>query len=458
MSFNFRPTSAKEITDKKKLYSKPVSEVYTYIQKKYTATIVLDPTTNFSTVKIPRFVKGQDAITKIRLDLKKKGIDITGMTIDFGDGSGTGGSSINAEETSNQENATRLYCESYVETGKFPTMKATTTVYPKVTGDWIATFEAQAIAIKAYLRSKGYNWSRDTGIMPFLEGIAKTKCGVRTKDSWNPADIYCVKKTKEADIKAQLTKIGNLPLEARVRLDHLNGYMREQFAAKNLVGISLKKLSKGKVSTEETNTSKTTTIKGISIVKGSVQLNLDLKSNGEFETGEFAMKLSIGSSIVNVQIRSFSGGIRESTQMDMTGAGSAAKLGKVSSNEAIEPYISKFNLERRMGADLPKVGAWTAAEIKFYIEEHKKLTKTKIDGNLIRWGTQNWEQVLKKTIKNEQDNDRVASQLSAKLQCFQWVSIFSHIESKGKLSEFLTVLYYGAKKQYDSAGPFLKIS
>ena len=54
-------------------------------------------------------------------------------------------------------------------------------------------------------------------------------------------------------------------------------------------------------------------------------------------------------------------------------------------------------------------------------------------------------------------NNRTASQLSSKLQCFQWIKIFDTITKRGKLDEFLSVLYYGAKKEYESAGPFLKI-
>jgi hypothetical protein len=32
------------------------------------------------------------------------------------------------------------------------------------------------------------------------------------------------------------------------------------------------------------------------------------------------------------------------------------------------------------------------------------------------------------------------------------------LDRKKKLNEFLNILYYGAKKQYATAGPFLKIS
>ena len=47
--------------------------------------------------------------------------------------------------------------------------------------------------------NKGYDYSRDekSGFMSFIEDIAKTRCGVSTKDNWDPADIYMVRKTKK---------------------------------------------------------------------------------------------------------------------------------------------------------------------------------------------------------------------------------------------------------------------
>ena len=81
----------------------------------------------------------------------------------------------------------------------------------------------------------------------------------------------------------------------------------------------------------------------------------------------------------------------------------------------------------------------------------------KIGGSNIYFGKNDWETTLREAVKLEKENNRTASQLSSKLQCFQWVRIFRTIELKRKLDEFLTVLYLGAKKQYDTAGPFLKI-
>jgi hypothetical protein len=111
-----------------------------------------------------------------------------------------------------------------------------------------------------------------------------------------------------------------------------------------------------------------------------------------------------------------------------------------------------------MGRELPKVGHWTPGQINAYITEYQNIKDVRIDSNKVYWGKNNWEETLRRAIQIEHDNPRTASQLSSKLQCFQWVKILSAVDKQRKLDEFLTILYYGAKKQYETAGPFLKIS
>jgi hypothetical protein len=81
-----------------------------------------------------------------------------------------------------------------------------------------------------------------------------------------------------------------------------------------------------------------------------------------------------------------------------------------------------------------------------------------IGGSTIDFGSDDWEDTMRRVVELEKENNRVASQLSAKLQCFQWLNILKTIDQRGKLEDFLSILYYGAKKQYETAGPFLKIS
>ena len=315
----------------------------------------------------------------------------------------------------------------------------------------------QASSLKSWLgNNKGYEYSRDQGIMPFVENIALKKCGVRTKDSWNPADIYIVKKKNKTAIEKKIKSIGDMVADKSIKLDALNDYMKSMFVKKLLVGISLKKLGK-KVKLEETNVKGNKTEK-ISLVKNSIDCNLDLDNKGEFNTGELSLTIKVDKATVNVQVRAFSGGERESTQMDMTGSGAAAKLGKVSSREAIDPFLSKYGLKRRMGSDLPKVGKFKKEDTKYFENEQTKLKKYSIMGTKVNFGTSNWSLTFSQARDLEIDNNRTASQLSAKLQCFRWIEIFNTLDRKKKLNEFLNVLYYGAKKQYASAGPFLKIS
>ena len=455
MAFNYRANNAKEIISKKKQFSLQAAEIYSYISKTYGEKIVLDPNKDFSDVKIPRAVEKKIGIAALKQTLAKK-TDTKGMKIQFGNGSGSGKMDASAD-TPKQENATRFVCEKFIETGKFPRDSEIEKIYPKFDDDWANTFQMQAKALKKWLGSnRGYEYTRDVGFMPFLEDVAKKKCGVTKKDSWNPADIYLAKKRAVPTMTKKINSIGNMKGTPASRLDALNDYMKELFVKRDLIGVSLKKLGKS-VSLEETNV-KGMKVEKISMVKNSLRCELDLDSKGEFNTGEMAFALNVGGNVVNVQVRAFSGGVRESTQMDMTGSGAAAKLGKVSSRAAIDPFIKKFKLERRMATDLPKVGEFTNKDIDFYEKEQSKLSKITINGSKIYFGKVPWKKSFKKARQLEIDNNRTASQLSSKLQCFRWIEILKTLEDKKELINFLNIAYYGAKKQYASAGPFLKIS
>ena len=461
MAFNFRPNSVKEISDKKRIHSAAVGDIYSYILNTYNSGIILDPTTQFQTIKIPREVeKGGIKIATIKQNLKTKKIWKDGLVIQFGNGSGAGGSKIDAKTTAMQENATRFVCEQVIEKGKFPLGSEISKIYPDYDDEWNETFKMQADALKLWGIGRGYEYSRDElgGIMTTVEDIAINKCKCGPKDSWNPADIYVVKKIHKARIVKELKAIGELKVELPARLDRLNEYMRGEFQKKNLVGISLKKLGKT-VRTEETNIKRLETIKGIEIIEKSIKLNLDLDpATDEFNTGEMSLQLDVHGNQVAVQIRNFDvSKPRGRVQMDMTEAGAVAKLGKVSSTQAIDPYLLKYNLHRREMNTIPRVGEWHETNIRDMITEFKDIQNTRISGQTINYGVNDWETTLRQAIEIEKGNNKTASQLSSKLQCFQWVRIFRTMELKRKLDEFLTVLYLGAKKQYDTAGPFLKI-
>ena len=388
-----------------------------------------------------------------------------------------------AIETAKQENGSRIFLESVIEKGVEPSDKEMIKVYDDYNLEWKMTYRKQVDAVKEYIQNqKGYEYSRDEGIMPYIEEIAKTDCGVSVKDRWNPMDIVMVKKNKKEVIEGtirELTNIGGMTKDANLLI--LNSYMREALEDKVLIGISLKaiKLKKKKATIELSNIKSDSSARSkITPIEGSVKCTLTLgkKANYLFDTGElgFDLKTESGSQI-HGQSRNFQySKARNVVQTDLTpkGKDAGAKLGKVSS-VALDTFLTSIGLERPPSASrhqyIPAVGQWKDNEKRYWINLYNelKISSFKIDfgeiavyENRVKIGD-TFEEILDKAIEYETDTaDRSsAGRFSSKLISMEWAKIWSRISDKGKLDEWCRVLYYGAKKEFSSKnGPFLKIS
>ena len=77
--------------------------------------------------------------------------------------------------------------------------------------EWKLTYRKQVDAVKSYIGTqKGYEYSRDKGIMPYIENIAKTDCGVAVKDRWDPMDIVMVKKSMRKTVEGTIRELTNM--------------------------------------------------------------------------------------------------------------------------------------------------------------------------------------------------------------------------------------------------------
>ena len=387
-----------------------------------------------------------------------------------------------AIETAKQENGSRFYLENVIENNKEPSYTEMMKIYDGYNQSWRRTYRKQAEAVKNYIGThKGYEYSRDEGIMPFIEDIAKTYCGVSVKDRWNPMDIVMVKKkmknTVEGTIR-ELTNIDGMTNDANLTL--LNAYMREVLEDKVLIGISLKAIKENKktASVELANmkSDKSARVK-IDYIEDSLKLNLTLgkKAPYLFDTGElgFDLKTESGAEI-HGQSRNFQySKERNVVQTDLTpkGKDAGAKLGKVSS-VALDNFLNDINLLRPTSASkhehIPQVGKWEDNHKQYWIDLYNELKKSKLKidfgevavyENNIKIG-EGFEKVLDKSIEYEKDvKDRSsAGRFSSKLIGMEWAKIWSDINKKDKMEEWCRVLYYGAKKEFSSKnGPFLKI-
>jgi len=386
----------------------------------------------------------------------------------------------NATETKKQENGSKVYFQLYIEKNERDEKKlrkAVEKVYPKVPDIWMQSFIKQAVALKGYLgNKKGYNYSRDEGFMNFIEGIAKTRCGVSIKDRWNPADIYMVKSVKEDTIKNKIDKITK-STDKKKNLLELNAYMRELVGSKELLPISLKAISaKANVAKIETaNMGSTNTMK-FSLQPGSLKclLSIGNKTPFEFDTGELAFDFFANGESVHGQSRNFQySQPRNVVQTDLTpkGRSAGAKLGKVSST-ALDSFLNKNGLSRPKSAsadpNIPPVGKWTDSDKKYWIKLYNNMKKKKVAGSIVDFGTlqvntgkqtlTGIENIIDYAVKNETETRSSAGRFSSKLVGMKWMEIWITVEEKGLMEEWLKTLYYGAKKEFgDENGPFLKI-
>ena len=387
-----------------------------------------------------------------------------------------------AIETAKQENGSRFYLENVIENNKEPSYTEMMKIYDGYNQSWRRTYRKQAEAVKNYIGThKGYEYSRDKGIMPFIENIAKTNCGVSVKDRWNPMDIVMIKKNMKNTVEGtirELTNIDGMTNDANLTL--LNAYMREVLEDKVLIGISLKAIKENKktASVELANmkSDKAARVK-IDYIEDSLKLNLTLgkKAPYLFDTGElgFDLKTESGAEI-HGQSRNFQySKERNVVQTDLTpkGKDAGAKLGKVSS-VALDDFLDDINLSRPTSASkhdhIPQVGKWEDNHKQYWIDLYNelKISKLKIDFNEVAVYENNarigetFEKVLDKAIEYEKDvKDRSsAGRFSSKLIAMEWAKIWSEIHKKDKMKEWCRVLYYGAKKEFSSKnGPFLKI-
>ena len=387
-----------------------------------------------------------------------------------------------AIETAKQENGSRFYLENVIEKNREPSYTEMTKIYDGYNQSWRRTYRKQAEAVKNYIGSqKGYEYSRDKGIMPFIENIAKTNCGVSVKDRWNPMDIVMIKKNMRNTVEGTIRELTNMDgMSSDANLTLLNAYMREVLEDKILIGISLKAIKENKktASVELANMKSDISSRvKIDYINNSLKLNLTLgkKKNYLFDTGElgFDLKTESGAEI-HGQSRNFQySKARNVIQTDLTpkGKDAGAKLGKVSS-VALDKFLGDVGLERPPSASkhfrIPSVGDWEDKHKQYWIDLYDELNRSSFSIDFSEVAVyenrkkigEGFKEVLDKSIEYETENkDRSsAGRFSSKLIGMEWAKIWSQIYKKGKMEEWGRVLYYGAKKEFSSKnGPFMKI-
>ena len=381
-----------------------------------------------------------------------------------------------AQETKKQENGSLYVFKSYIESGKIPTVNAIErTVYPDMPAKWYVTFELQAIALKKYLgsRHRGYVYSRDDGMMPYIEKLAAREMGVSVKDRWNPMDVVMTKRSKESAIRKQIKSISEESLDPKSKLIKLNVYMATLLKDKTMLPISLKEVKGGvtEANVEETNLG-AAGHKGVKfkLKSGSLKCPMSMNKSGLLDTGELALDFYADDQEIHVQARSFRYSIANTVvQTDLTpkGRASGAKLGKAST-QALDAFLTPLGLKRPLSpTEHPQIavnGDFTESQILYWQALYNKVKRARIQNdkvdmniNIGAQGGYYIADLIDTAMKNKRKAN-VLGRLTSKLVCLEWAYIYYQIDQKRKFNKWLSVLYYGAKKEFsETNGPFIKI-
>ena len=377
-----------------------------------------------------------------------------------------------AKDTKMQENGSRVFFEQLIEKNKEASVNfIEDKAYPNMPAIWYQYYQLQGKALKKYLgNQRGYLYSRDTGIMPFLEKAARDM-GVSTKDKWNPMDIVMVKKSNESKIMKSVEKILVENIEKEAKLEKLNELMKENLVDKTMIPISLKGLTKNakEARIEEANLGNKKSVK-FKLKPNSLYCDLDMVKPPLFDTGEFSLRFFANQNEIAVQVRSFRySKPTTGPQTDLTPKGGGAKLGKASV-AALRPFLAKLSLE--MPPSVVKdpmitiTGKFTKQQLDFWTNFYDRIQNETIAGQKVNWdqpltyGTKksSFRKNLETGLKNFEKDRNTLGRIFSKLHALRTIELYMKIDKKDKFEEWLETLYYGAKKEFSNLnGPFIKI-
>jgi hypothetical protein len=112
-------------------------------------------------------------------------------------------------------------------------------LYPWVDNEWVESFfKQQKRFLDEFSDAKFKEFSVKGGFMDFVSKLVNQKYGIRKKDAWDPADVWCVQ--NESQVIKQVKDVVDKSNDIEV----LNTMLRTFFKERKVVGISLKKVDK----------------------------------------------------------------------------------------------------------------------------------------------------------------------------------------------------------------------
>ena len=392
----------------------------------------------------------------------------------------TGSKAPDAKTTAKQEQGSKYVFEYALANRKsgWPTLTAFKSdkkmlkgltdpkIYPDVDDDWLNVFFLQhKVILDKFSKSEitKFDWS-GTNPNSFMKVIsdAVRDLGVPKKDNWNPSDIWGVRGSSASVIKRVKDAVeGGTETQT---IQELNTLLRSMYKSKELVGISLKKVSGKEAKWEEYNIEKLT-LKEVNDYRFNViNIVYNLKASPDGKTQSLDTK---------VELRQSGGGAEYNFQ--------------ITSNDTAKPNQNLKFESKPIGSSKARGGK---AEIKQVEKVVESLIKLKGGGtfknkhqnypdSLGAWGESNgkniakykkyFEHIQNKVTTDVRDSDEFAKVIAlifsgdkpwvaqSKLMQLEFLYYAFHIKPEKKYSEFWTDMLFLSIKKGDRFGPFGKL-
>jgi len=320
---------------------------------------------------------------------------------------------------------------------------------------WFLTFKYTKLAVQKIVKNiNSYNILHDATDTSEFTKVIELFCKKikMSKDSWNPADIFIISKSRQKEITKSLEDIVK-KYEIKDNLIQIfNNKIYDLYKEKLLYPISLKQLRTDKPKIEFTNEPVSNEAHNYDIE--ILNFNLNLSSEGK-EIGLFTFKNNDTNKIISLQVRGFPHGYGIS-QMEITSDGTVTggRLGKVSTS-VIDRIFAEYDFERIKSISYFSKNADTFSEFDNkrikevytwyeYVSKHSKVHAKKISFSEFN--------ALINTAKHDY---KVAENLCQKIQGLKVMYFF--VKNEKNISIIMNKMINGAKKISSDNGFFIKI-
>jgi len=426
-------------------------------------------------------VSDVDAVSKITGTKKKtmanrKVVDLELNTwkLRFRESHKKGGSKApDAKTTAMQEKASKFVFEyvldnkksGYANFDKFKSDKKLVDgikkIYPDVDDDWLDVFFKQhKVIIDKFASSKinHFDHSGEGSFMNKITEIVNRNFGITKKDTWNPADVWGVRgNSKDVIIKVEQAVYGSRDSQT---IQQLNALLRGMYKSKELVGVSLKKVSGKEAKWEEYNIEALTLNEVNDYKYNQINIVYNLKATAATQALDTAVQLrqSGGGAEYNFQITSndTSKG-SQNLKFESKPIGSSKARGGKAEIKAVEALLKDNG-----------VGGFRNKH-QNYPKNLDEFTKQSIDGKDLKSYKKMFNDIDNKVNTDCKDADEFVEVVGkifsgskpwvaqSKLMQLTFLHHALDITDKQKYTEFWTDMLFLSIKKGDRFGPFGKL-